>query len=298
MKYSLCCISNILQEKGYKFQTMTKKSFLKDSRKNSTVKLSKKILNNFTVTKEILNLCGTKGWNYRLSSSLCPLLTLKDLNLSFDSLPDLDAIESIITDSRKIIEKYQIRVSTHPDQFNVLCNGDPDVRDRTIRELNFQSKIMDKYGLAANYNFPMNLHINNSSDSPANLSKILRNNLDLLDNNAKSRLVFENEDKGIWNVETLYTYVFKEFNIPITFDYLHHKCNPGNLSEEQAFLKSHETWKDIKPLFHYSESDPKEKNKRKHANIPLFKLNDYSKEFDVEFEFKNKDFAIIHYGKI
>ena len=54
MNLSLCCISNILAEQGYKFRTMTYKSFSSKERSESLEKLSGIIINNYSVTKEII----------------------------------------------------------------------------------------------------------------------------------------------------------------------------------------------------------------------------------------------------
>ena len=54
MNLSLCCISNILAEQGYKFRTMTYKSFSSKPKEESLNKLSEIVLNNFIVTNKII----------------------------------------------------------------------------------------------------------------------------------------------------------------------------------------------------------------------------------------------------
>ena len=98
-----------------------------------------------------------------------------------------------------------------------------------------------------------------------------------------SRLVIENEDKGCWNVDNLLKY----FNLPITYDNLHDKCNP---SAKNTYLECAETWGDTKPLFHYSESHPEKTNPRSHADMPVdFPCSD---DYDWDIELKSKDAAI------
>ena len=48
MNLSLCCISNVLAEQGYKFRTMTYKSFSSKPREESLEKLSSIISNNLS----------------------------------------------------------------------------------------------------------------------------------------------------------------------------------------------------------------------------------------------------------
>jgi UV DNA damage endonuclease len=92
-------------------------------------------------------------------------------------------------------------------------------------------------------------------------------------------------------VDELVTIFHDRTNIPITFDYLHHKCNPNGLDEETAIKRCYETWGGYKPLFHYSESRAGN-NPRAHADYAENSFNTYALEFDCDFELKAKDIAI------
>jgi UV DNA damage repair endonuclease len=93
-------------------------------------------------------------------------------------------------------------------------------------------------------------------------------------------------------VKQLFDY-FDQPEIPITFDYLHHKCHPGTgnyAQENQAFLLACETWRNkATPLFHYSESIPGDKNPRKHADYVQAIPDTYDRKIDLDFEFKMKE---------
>ena len=55
-----------------------------------------------------------------------------------------------------------------------------------------------------------------------------------------------------------------KINIPIVFDYHHHKFCDGGLSEEEALELALSTWpKNIKPVVHYSESKSLHENNNK-----------------------------------
>jgi len=105
MKKSLCCISLQLQEKGIKANTMTKTRFLALERKSAVDTVSKRTLNNVSTTVQIIALCASKGWNYRISSDLFPLATLPEANLSFDVLPDKNKIYEMFKLGSEIITK-------------------------------------------------------------------------------------------------------------------------------------------------------------------------------------------------
>ncbi len=119
-------------------------------------------------------------------------------------------------------------------------------------------------------------------------------NLYKCDESVRSRLVVENEDKGIWTPSLL----AKHFDIPITYDNLHHKCLPDDLTQEQAHRLCYKTWMRggyYKPLFHYSESHPDKTNPRSHADMPASKPDDYGMSFPVDYdiELKSNDDAIL-----
>ena len=144
----------------------------------------------------------------------------------------------------------------------------------------------------------MNLHVHNKNGSHSEIIERFKRSFDKLDDNCKARLVIENDDKlNCWSVLELITHFHPKTNIPITFDYLHHKCHPDKLDEETALKACHDTWGGFKPLFHYSESAPGN-NPRKHADFAVEPLNTYNLAFDIDMELKAKDHAIEKYEQI
>jgi UV DNA damage endonuclease len=294
--YNLCCISNELKEQGYSFKTMTWKRFceLKNNHGHEFAinELGSRYLNNVRVTHAIIKHCDKNGWGYRVSSDLFPVLTHPDANFELSDFPQYDAI---IEEFRQIREaKYNVRLSTHPDQFNVLASENVDAVRKTIRELCHHGMIMDLLGCEQNFNNPINLHVNCTSGKPEDIAMRFMYWHSLLPNSVRSRLVVENEDKGIWTVSNLLKYFWEEYGIPVTFDNLHHKCNPCGMSEELAMGHCAGTWYHYgaKPLFHYSESCPNNKNKRAHAELPTDIPP--SDKYDWDIELKKKDQAIRH----
>jgi UV DNA damage repair endonuclease len=80
------------------------------------------------------------------------------------------------------------------------------------------------------------------------------------------------------------------FNIPITYDNLHDKCNPCDQLSVSNMAACASTWGSIKPLFHYSESCPDATNPRKHAKMPTDRPA--TDRYDWDVELKSKDAAI------
>lgn len=293
--YSLCCISNILKSQGVSFKTITLRSFNKlrqASEDQAMLALSNIWLHNINVTRKIIQLCASKNWNYRISSSLFPILTHCDSQINFSTVPQSPQILAIMSEIKTTNRRGRdgvpyVRLSTHPDQFNVLASNNNDAVTRTITELNHHGWLMDMLGCERSRYNPINIHVNCSYGSPATIHSRFMENFERLDDSVKSRLVVEVEDKGCWNAKNLLRYFWVESGFSITYDNLHDKCNP---SIENAKELCAETWP-CRPLFHYSESDLNSTNPRAHAEMPT--ATPYDDRYDWEIELKGKEEAIM-----
>ena len=300
MKKSLCCISLQLQAKGIKANTMTKTRFLALERKSAVDTVSKRTLNNVSTTVQIIALCASKGWNYRISSDLFPLATLPEANLSFDILPDKNKIYEMFKLGSEIITKNKVRCSTHPDQFVVPASASASVVAKSIVELKNHATVMDLFGLPQSYEAPINIHMNIYKGVTKDIAKRFIDVYNDLPVNVKSRLVLENEDKpNSWKVDELYDLIYSNTGIPITYDNLHFRCNTGKLSAKDAVKLSMSTWGKYRPLFHFSDNDPSNKNPRAHGDYVRSIPEEYVgvNGVDFEFEFKAKDYALERFEK-
>jgi len=289
--YNLCCISNELKEQDYHFQTMTWKRFnqLVDSegQEFALIELGERWLNNIKVTFMSIQHCYQNGWGYRVSSSLFPCLTHPEFSFSVQDIPQYREIEEELNAIKKYNKDWQVRLSSHPDQFNVLASENQSAVDKSIRELNHHGWVMDMMGCERSYYNPINIHVNNTKGELDDIACRFMYNLARCDESVTSRLVVENEDKGCWNVVNLYSH----FDIPITYDNLHDKCNPSIASPSASNMAvCATTWGGVKPLFHYSESMPDQKNPRKHADMP--RSYPATDRYDWDVELKSKDAAI------
>lgn len=292
--YGVCCIVLGLenQDPPKKFQKMTYSNFIKNSREVSLTILGNRILNNIETTFEAIKFCNSRGYCYRLSSDLFPLITYEKANINLEELPTYELILNKFEEIKLFLGDNNTRISCHPSEFNVLASENEGALNRTIKELNFYSNFMDQIGCAKDYNSPINIHINNNQgDRDQIIDRFLRG-FDKLNPNCQSRLVIENDDKlACWSVRKLLDHYHARTNRPITFDFLHHKCHPDGLSENEAIHLCHATWGEFKPLFHLSESKD-DKNIRAHSDYPTQVPEDYGLSFDLDFEFKMKEKAI------
>ena len=298
MKLGLVCISEILKkkDKSLAFKTMTRKRFLELGRDVALVELSSRILHNCKLTKQIILHCAAnKISHYRISSCIAPLITDATLNISYDDLPDMQAIASALQDAGTTAQTCGVSVSSHPDQFNVLTSYSADVVDRSIKELNHQAYMLDLMGLPQDYSAPMCLHLNLSPDfkreTLASYIDRFVSGLFSCSPSVQNRLVLENEHGGYWNCKNLYE-SFGEL-VPLVFDNLHNDINQSSWTAQQCFDAFHLTWGRYTPVFHWSEGLPDKP--RSHAEFASHVPAVVSMNNDCvwEFELKGKDLAIL-----
>lgn len=276
---------------------MTYAQYKKLGKKPAMKILADRSLNNIKTIHAILQECAKNKWNYRIGSNVFPLMTHPDLDFTVDDFYNADDIHAEFDAASQTIINHNIRCSMHPDQFVVPASPNFKVVDNSIRDLEQHAMIMDMLGLPQSYQAPINIHMNCYNDGKFSevvdrLEKVLKR----MSKSVTSRLVFENEDKGkSWTVYNLYEHLYKRTGIPITFDNLHHLCNSGGQSDQEAFDLALSTWpKNIVPLFHFSESLAG-KNPRAHADFPTMLpsiYKNYEDELHLDFEFKMKEIAI------
>jgi UV DNA damage endonuclease len=269
---------------------MTYKSFSSKPREESLFKLSGIIQNNFRTTRDIIHHCkksGIKG--YRLSSDLTPVLNHPDVNLSLEELPEYKLIQYQINELKKAIKETGIKVSAHPSEYITLTSEDPKAIQNSITDLETHADIFDRLDLPQSYEAPLNIHVRKDGD-PIDISNRFIINYNKLSSGVRKRLVLENNDNanGVWSVKNLHTHFYQTNGIPVTFDTLHHKILPDNLTEEEAFNLAYETWNTM-PIFHYSEG---KNNTRAHEHMAQF-LPPTFKEVYWDVELKGKDYAIL-----
>ena len=281
----------MLAEEGHKFRTMTFKSFSSKSKEESLEKLSGIVANNFSVSEKIIRHCaaiGIKG--YRISSDLCPVINHPEVNVALEDLPNFGFINYEIIKLKKAIEETGIRVSAHPSEYISLTSEDDKVINNSIKDLEQHAEIFERLGLERSHYNPLNIHIRKEGD-PDQLCNIFMKNFERLSVGVKSRLVLENNDTGnTWDVVTLKKYFWRQHNIPVTFDNLHHKMLNKGVSHCDAFFDAYETWNDTIPIFHYSEG---KNNGRAHKDMADELPENFGKEVLFDVELKSKDIAIL-----
>ena len=295
MKLGLVCISEILKQrdKTLSFKTMTRKRFNSLNRSIAIRELSERILHNAQLTHKIIAHCAKNNIkHYRVSSNLFPLITDDTLDLSYSVLPHIRDIKAALLQAGDVARQLGISISSHPDQFNVLPSFNVVTVEKSIKELNHQSFVLDAMGCPQDYRAPMCLHLNLSFDSGKESIDDYVNRFtaafNRCDKGVQKRLVLENEDKGSWNAQNLYRY-FGAF-MPLVFDNLHDDCNPSSHCYFESFKK---TWGNYTPIMHWSEglADKPRSHSNAFSHIPQIVFS--NQDCVWECEVKDKDISIL-----
>jgi UV DNA damage endonuclease len=292
-----CCINMTLQKerKVTIGRGMIKKTFTERGIKYA----SELALANVKDMVEIIKWNHANGFTlYRMSSDMFPWCSEYQLK----DLPDYDKICNVLKGAGTLAKQYGQRLTFHPGPFSVLASANPDVVAKTIIDLNTHGEIMDLIGLPRTPYAAINIHVNTTAPNKEDAMARFCANFALLDDSAKSRLVVENDDKeSQYTVEDLYEHVYSVIGTPITFDYHHHWCHPGILSQQEALRLASMSWpKTVKQLVHFSScktihEDATQTNKRAHADYIYDHINDYGLDLDVEIEAKAKELAVSRY---
>ena len=307
--YNLCCISLSLKKQGFNHRAFRFTQFEKHERVDALEILGDRALENLETTLQTMKYAHHNGWGYRISSTLFPLFNLDKAEVDLEDLPNATLIQDKFAQIRSFTRQYaptQFRLSFHPDHFNVLCSANSEVVRRTINELDHHAWLMDNMvDNSQSYWYPLNIHMSRSSGDPDTIAREFISNYEKLPERVQSRLVLENEDKGLWTPDRLYNLIHKRVGIPITYDNLHHKCNPGDWSTSEAFERCYETWHahGCCPLFHYSEGGASN-NPRAHTDFSTSNPRQFRADHDTDVtrgqsidwdvELKQKDYAIQH----
>ena len=294
IRLGLCCI---FLEEPIKFQHTTVKIIKNiNGHPEQLRKLSAIALHNSTTLLEAVKTCKRLEIGaFRVLSQILPIYSHPEYGYQLDELPDAKQVRTNFAAVKKFTAEHHIRLSFHPDQFNILASPHAEVVANTIRELSYQCMVADLIG-ADN----VNIHMGGVyGDKTAALKRFIKN-FETVPELIKRHLTLENDDIS-YNVKDLYP-ICMETGLPLIYDVHHHRCNPDGFSVEEASAKSLETWKQAGREPHFHISSPKEgwkaKNTRSHADY--IDIKDFPGEwvnlpvdFTLDIEAKAKELAVV-----
>ena len=272
-------------------RTMRKKTF----QEKGLDYTSELILQNVTDLLEILK------WNaandihfFRLSSEIFPWAS----EYKLEDLKDFDAIEEALYEAGLYASENNIRLTCHPGPFNKLCSPNEQVVLNTIKDLEINGRMMDLLCQPRSPWAKINIHVGGAyNDKPMALGNFCRN-FARLSESVRSRLTVENDDKeSLYSTKELYDGIFKKIGIVFVHDYHHHTLCTGGLSQQDAVELALQTWGDVVPVVHYSQSrsieydDPKIKPQA-HSDSYWEPIDTFGHRMDVMLECKHKEIGL------
>jgi UV DNA damage endonuclease len=220
-------------------------------------------------------------------------MTHPDIGYIMEELPDIDSIERHCEHIRNMRKKGDIRLSLHPDQFNVLSSPRGEVVENTITELEYQGMLAEKIGAEV-----INIHGGGVyGDKEAALSRF-KHNFRRLSRRVQSRLTIENDDRSYSPADLLP--ICRDLGIPMVYDVHHHRCNSDNLPIEEATMECVKTWEAVRrePYFHISSSREGYDSGKSRPHADYISVEDFPHgwlklDVTVDVEAKAKELAVL-----
>ncbi|RIW27852.1 UV DNA damage repair endonuclease UvsE [Bacillus salacetis] len=230
---------------------------------------------------------------YRMSSSMVPLATHPEVKWDFVT-PFRKEWEEL----GRLIKKFNIRTSYHPNQFTLFTSPKDSVTDNAVEDMVFHYKMLE--AMDVHEKSLLNIHIGGTYGNKEEALRRFHENLLKLPPNVKEIMTLENDDKTYTVEETLE--VCEKEGIPMILDVHHHQANQSTEPLENYLPRILDTWKhrNLRPKIHLS-SPKSEKAFRSHADdvdidfvLPYLKmLKELDEDVDIMIEAKNKDLAML-----
>ncbi|MDW7771674.1 MAG: UV DNA damage repair endonuclease UvsE [Desulfobulbaceae bacterium] len=245
LRFGLCCL---FSRQPIKFRQTTAKYLSQFSRREQLSMLSAICLANVGTVKKALDFLADNGIGaFRIPTPLFPRYTHPQVGYRLEDLPDAGRIKAVLATIREVRAEKDIRLSFHPDQFNVLSSPHPNVVENTLLELEYQGMLAELIGAEV-----INIHAGGSYGNKREALMRLKKNFQFLSKAVRSRLTLENDDVSFFPADLLP--VCEELGIPFVYDVHHHRCLPDALSEEEATDQCVSLWRKMgrEPYFHIS----------------------------------------------
>lgn len=260
--------------------------------------LEEVVLHNVQYLNKIIN------WNienniyfYRMPSFLIPFAThplvLNEIGWRFSQMPKVIEIFSQI---KHKVKKYNFRISAHPDQFTVLNSPKIDVVQRSIDFLEYHGELMNQVGGS-----DIVLHVGGVYGDKKKAKERFIKNYKNLSPWVQSQLRIENDDTSYNLAEVLE--VAEKINIPVIFDYHHHRCLPSpGFDTKELINRVKATWGNEVPKCHISSGESNKRDKKHGDYIALedFRAMDSlmnHSAYDLMLEARMKEQALMKLRK-
>lgn len=245
IRFGLCCL---FREEPIAFRQVTAKTLQPLPRAEQLGRVSEICLHNTRgVLAALCYVAGNGIGAFRIMTPLFPRYTHPEVGYQLAELPDAEAIHRLGEEIRALGKKHDIRLSFHPDQFNVLSSPRPEVVAKTIRELEYQNMLAELFGAEV-----INIHAGGIYGNKGEALARLQETIQALAPAIRNRLTLENDDVSYSPADLLP--VCENLAIPMVYDVHHHRCLADNLSEPEVTERVVALWqrRGQEPYFHLS----------------------------------------------
>ncbi len=248
--------------------------------------LIKKVTNNLECLQKILqyNLQHNLLF-FRISSDLVPFAShpINKHNWQDYFKKDFQKIGNFI-------QKHDMRISMHPDQFVLINSNKEEVVQKSIKDLQWHAEVLDLMNLDTTEK--IQIHVGGVYGDKEGAIERFIENYNNLSQKIKRRLAIENDDR-LYSLKDCLQ-ISERTKIPIIFDTFHHECLNNGESMSAAIEMAQKTWKEGLLMIDYSSQ---EKNARKGKHIEHIDIEDFRKflketeglDFDIMLEIKDKE---------
>lgn len=233
---------------------------------------------------------------FRVSSVIQPWMGVHSVR----DFPQFGEISKALKFAGDLARVYDQRLTFHPSHFVKLGTADDTLASKSIAELEAHSTIFDLMGYVPSPVNKINIHVGGVyGDKDATLQR-WADNYQKLSPNCKARVTVENDDvaTSFSLQDLLILHRLCEGNLPLVFDFHHHRFCPGTFTEEEALRAAIATWpQGVRPVVHWSES---QRGRKAHAHSdyvkgPIRLPEDLVGAVDVMIESKCKERALLAY---
>ncbi|MDB4971446.1 MAG: UV-damage endonuclease [Myxococcales bacterium] len=279
-------------EEPIRFRATTARFVATRSRREQRQFLAQLALDNLAALEAAVRWCGSHDVGaFRVMSQLFPLVTHPDVGYAVDELPRAAEIAAGLDRVRLAAKKLDVRLSFHPDQFIVPGSESAAVVESSLAELEHQADLARRIGAEQ-----LTIHGGGARPDKAAALVRLARGLARLSAGARGLIALENDDR-VYTVADLLPLCERD-GLPLVYDVHHHRCNPDELSLEEATVRAAATWKKREPWVHLSSplGGWRDRRPQSHADfiapgdVPPFWIG---RALTVDIEAKAKERAVL-----
>ncbi len=276
------CI-NLLMKKSFRTYRL---SAVENRDKN---KITDVIWHNIRLFREIIeHNIAQHIYVYRVSSDLVPFCTAPYVKALYEEVVlSNEEMQGHFLEIKQLRDVYNLRISIHPSQFNVLSSPKTDVVKRSIEEINTQTE-----WIRAVSGQNVVIHMGGAYGNKPEAIERFKINLCYVDH---SLISIENDDKTYTAYDVCS--LCELLKIKWVYDFHHNRCHPSHERDIGALIKAYPPDK-----YHLSSGKPYD---RSVSHADYIKKEDYIqflellaacsiKQADVIFEAKQKNLAVLN----